>query len=227
MLNRIYELETASYRSSIREAELKESVKQAKFNLRQATIAQVEYGGIRAFVDKLSGKHADKMEALSLEVRKAEAELHSLQRQLEAEKQKLSALQEQRTALPPLEELQTEETKDLWAPLERRYCAEALLPLLTRVEEALGEYGKMLRGEYPILSISDQSAIGAAPIAAAEKCRMLLDRLEAVQVLPEAGFFRSPAAFLAAAARHNQLELAAAAADQTAALKNHLTQSLN
>lgn len=227
MLNRIYELETASYRSSIREAELKESVKQAKFNLRQATIAQVEYGGIRAFVDKLSGKHADKMEALSLEVRKAEAELHSLQRQLEAEKQKLSALQEQRTALPPLEELQTEETKDLWAPLERRYCAEALLPLLTRVEEALGEYRQMLRGEYPILSISDQSAIGAAPIAAAEKCRPLLNRLEAVQDLPEAGFFRSPAAFLAAAARHNQLELAAAAADQTAALKNHLTQSLN
>lgn len=227
MLNRIYELETASYRSSIREAELKESVKQAKFNLRQATIAQVEYGGIRAFVDKLSGKHADKMEALSREVRKAEAELHSLQRQLEAEKQRLSALQEQRTALPPLEELQTEETKDLWAPLERRYCAEALLPLLTRVEEALTEYRKMLRGEYPILSISDQSAIGAAPISAAEECRPLLDRLEAVQDLPEAGFFRSPAAFLAAAARHNQLELAAAAANQTAALKNHLTQFLN
>ncbi len=227
MLNRIYELETANYRSSIREAELKESVKQAKFNLRQATIAQVEYGGIRAFVDRLSGKYADKAEALSREVRKAEAELHSLQRQLEAEKQRLSSLQEQRTALPPLEELQTEETKDLWAPLERRYCAEALLPLLTRVEEALTEYRKMLRGEYPILSISDQSAIGAAPIAAAEKCRMLLDRLEAVQDLPEAGFFRSPAAFLAAAARHNQLELAAAAADQTAALKKHLTQSLN
>ena len=227
MLNRIYELETAIYRSSIREAELKESVKQAKFNLRQATIAQVEYGGIRAFVDKLSGKHADKAEALSREVRKAEAELHSLQRQLEAEKQKLSALQEQRTALPPLEELQTEETKDLWAPLERRYCAEALLPLLTRVEEALTEYRKMLRGEYPILSLSQQSAIGAAPIAAAEECRPLLDRLEAVKDLPEAGFFRSPAAFLAAAARHNQLELAAAAADQTAALKKHLTQSLN
>lgn len=227
MLNRIYELETASYRSSIQEAELKESVKQAKFNLRQATIAQVEYGGIRAFVDRLSGKHADKAEALSREVRKAEAELHSLQRQLEAEKQRLSALQEQRTALPPLEKLQTEETKDLWAPLERRYCAEALLPLLTRVEEALTEYRQMLRGEYPILSISDQSAIGAAPIAAAEKCRPLLDRLEAVQDLPEAGFFRSPAAFLAAAARHNQLELAASAANQTAALKKHLTQFLN
>lgn len=226
MLIRIYELETASYRSSIREAELKKAVKQAKCNLRQATIAQVEYGGIRAFVDRLSGKYADKVEALSREVRKAEAELHSLQRQLEAEKQKLSSLKEQRTALPPLEEVQTEETKDLWAPLERRYCAEALLPLLTPVEDALGEYRQMLRGEYPILSISDQSAIGAAPIAAAEACRPLLDRLTAVQELPEAGFFRSPAAFLAAAAKHNQLDRAVDALDQTILLKQLLTRIL-
>ena len=227
MLNRVYELETDIFRSSQKESALKESVKQAKFNLRQASIAQVEYGGIRAFADRLSGKYADKLETLSREVRKAEAELQSLQRQLEAETQTLSALKEQRTALPPLEELRTEETKDLWAPLERRYCAEALLPLLTPVEEALTEYRQMLRGEYPILSLSQQAAIGAAPIAAAEKCRSLLDRLEAVQELPEAGFFRSPAAFLAAAARHNQLELAAAAADQTASLKKHLTQYRN
>lgn len=227
MLNRVYELETDIFRSSQKESALKDSVKQAKFNLRQASIAQVEYGGIRAFADRLSGKYADKLETLSREVRKAEAELQSLQRQLEAETQTLSALKEQRTALPPLEELRTEETKDLWAPLERRYCAEALLPLLTPVEEALTEYRQMLRGEYPILSLSQQAAIGAAPIAAAEKCRSLLDRLEAVQELPEAGFFRSPAAFLAAAARHNQLELAAAAADQTASLKKHLTQYRN
>ena len=227
MLNRVYELETDIFRSSQKESALKDSVKQAKFNLRQASIAQVEYGGIRAFADRLSGKYADKLETLSREVRKAEAELQSLQRQLEAETQTLSALKEQRTALPPLEELRTEETKDLWAPLERRYCAEALLPLLTPVEEALTEYRQMLRGEYPILSLSQQAAIGAAPIAAAEKCRSLLDRLESVQELPEAGFFRSPAAFLAAAARHNQLELAAAAADQTASLKKHLTQYRN
>jgi len=227
MLNRVYELETNIFRSSQKESALKDSVKQAKFNLRQASVAQVEYGGIRAFADRLSGKYADKVEALSREVRKAEAELQSLQRQLEAETQTLSALKEQRTALPPLEELRTEETKDLWAPLERRCCAEALLPLLTRVEEALTEYRQMLRGEYPVLSLSQQAAIGAAPIAAAEKCRPLLDRLEAVQELPEAGFFRSPAAFLAAAARHNQLELAAAAADQTASLRKHLTQYRN
>ena len=226
MLNRVYELETAIFRSSAKEAELAEALKQAKFGLRQARIAQVEYGGIRAFADKLSGKYADKVELLSRDVRKAEAELSVLESQLEAQRRTLSSLQEQRTSLPPLPQLQTEETKDLWAPLERRYCAECLLPLLDKAEGALTEYRQMLRGEYPILSLSEQSAIGSAPIAAAEKCRVLLERLEAVQELPETGFFRSPAAFLAAAARHNQLERAAEADAQLRKLKAQLTRLL-
>ena len=227
MLNRVYELETAIFRSSQRAAELTDAVKQAKFNHRQTKIAQVEYGGIRAMMDKLSGKHADKLESLSREVRKAESELSTLEQQLKAETQKLSALQEQRAALPPLEQLRTPEAKEIWAPLEIRLCAEILLPLLTRLNDDLTEYRKMLRGEFPMLSVSQQQDIATAPIAAAERCQPLLQRLEAAGAKLEPGdFFQHPAGFLAAAARHNQLNQAAESAAQTSRLTNTLRRYL-
>ena len=221
MLNRVYELETDIFRSSQRETELKEAVKQARFDLRQATIAQVEYSGIRAFLDKLSGKYADKAEEFSREVRKAEAELGILERQLEAENQKLSALKNQRASLPSLEQLRTPENEDLWNSLECHRCARQLLPKLEALEEALEEYRQMLRGEIPLLSISQQQAIGAAPISLGEACSPLLARLEPMGI-SYGDFFRSPAAFLAAAARHNQLERAAAADTQLRKLKAEL-----
>ena len=227
MLNRVYELETAIFRSTARKVELKEAVAQGKYALREAKIAQVEYSGIRAFLDKLSGKYADQAEVLSREVRKAEAQLSALEQQLKAEIQKLSTLQEQRAAFPPLEQLRTPETREIWAPLEIPFCAEAILPLLTQLSEALMEYRKMLRGEFPMLSVSQQQDIATAPIAAAERCQPLLQRLEAAGAdLDPGDFFRCPAGFLAAAARHNQLNQAAESAAQTTRLTNTLRRYL-
>ena len=227
MINRVYELETAIFRSTSRKAELKEAVAQGKYALREAKIAQVEYSGIRAFLDKLSGKYADQAEVFSREVRKAEAELSTLEQQLKAETQKLSALQEQRAALPPLEQLRTLEANEIWAPLEIHLCAEILSPLLTQLDEALTEYRKMLRGEFPMLSVSQQQDIATAPSAAAERCQPLLQRLEAAGPDPESGdFFQHPAGFLAAAARHNQLNQAAESAAQTSRLTNTLRRYL-
>lgn len=226
MLKTVYELEIALLRAQRRSAELKEAVARARFDLREANVAQVEYGGIRALIDKVSGRYADKAEALSRNVRKSEANLQALLRQQEAEQQKLSSLREQRDALPMLEKLRTPENEEAWAAYESRLCAELLIPMLAEVEETLTQYRSMLRGEYPILSIQEQSDITTAPIAAAEACRPLLDRLAAVQNLPESGFFRSPAAFLAAAAKHNQLDRAADAADQTLQFRQNLTQLL-
>ena len=227
MLNRVYELETAIFRSTARTAELKEAVAQGKYALREAKIAQVEYSGIRAFLDKLSGKYTDQAEVFSREVRKAEAQLSTLEQQLKAETQKLSALQEQRAALPPLEQLRTPETKEIWTPLEIHLCAETLSPLLTQLGDALTEYRKMLRGEFPMLSVSQQQDIATAPIAAAERCQPLLQRLEAAGAdLNPGDFFRCPAGFLAAAARHNQLNQAAESAAQTAKLKTALSRYL-
>ena len=85
----------------------------------------------------------------------------------------------------------------------------------------------MLRGEFPMLSVSQQQAIATAPIAAAERCQPLLQRLDTAGANLESGdFFRSPAGFLAAAARHNQLNQAAEAAAQTTRLKKKLSPYL-
>ena len=226
MLSTVYELETSLLRARRRREELKESISQAKYTLREAGIAEVEYSGIAAFFDRLSGKYADKAETLSRQVRTAEAALNALLGQKETEDATVSSLEAQLAALPSLETLRTPETQAQWAPLERKLCAEVLSPLLEKTAEALTQYRSMLRGEFPVLSIEDRTAMATDPITLAEQCRPLLDRLEAVQPLPEIPFFRSPAAFLAAAAKHNQLDRAAAAQSQTEALQN-LAQLLN
>lgn len=219
MLNTVYELETSLLRARRRREELKEALSQARFSLREAGIAEVEYSGITAFFDKLSGKYADKAEALSRQVRTAEAALNALLRQKETEDAAVSSLEAQLAALPSLETLRTPETKAQWAPLERKLCAEVLAPLLEKTAEALTQYRSMLRGEFPVLSIEERTAMATAPITLAEECCPLLDRLEAVQPLPDAPFFRSPAAFLSAAAKHNQLDRAVSAQSQTEALQ--------
>lgn len=225
MLNTVYELETALYRGQLRKKATAESVKQAKYDLRLAEQAQLEYGGsFRSFLDKLSGKQADRAELLSLEVRKADAALKALLRQQEAEAAQLSALREQRSAFPEWDALRTPEKDQQWAALESRLCAEALLPLLEETDAALKEYRTLLRGEFPVLSLERQQAIATAPIARAGQCQPLLQRLQtAMEILgtpaEDSTFFRSPAAFLAAAAKHTQLDRAVAAQAQTAALR--------
>lgn len=219
MLNTVYELETSLLRARRRREELKEALSQARFSLREAGIAEVEYSGITAFFDKLSGKYADKAEALSRQVRTAEAALNALLRQKETEDATVSSLEAQLAALPSLETLRTSETKAQWAPLERKLCAEVLSPLLEKTAEALTQYRSMLRGEFPVLSIEERTAMATAPITLAEECRPLLDRLEETQPLPDAPFFRSPAVFLSAAAKHNQLDRAVSAQSQTEALQ--------
>ena len=81
MINTVYELETSLLRARRRREELKEALSQARFALREARTAEVEYSGITAFFDKLSGKYADKAETLSRQVRTAEAALNALLRQ--------------------------------------------------------------------------------------------------------------------------------------------------
>lgn len=232
MLKQVYELETALLRSQRAEQELSDEFRRAKADLRTARIAHAEYGGsVRAFLDRFSGKKADKEEAMAREVRKAEAELSALQSRLEAETANLSALREQRSRFPAADALRTPENEDQWAELERRFCAEALLPLVEETAAALEEYRQMLRGEFPMLSIDRQQQIGAAPGQSAEECLPLLKRLETAgailrKPMPVPEFFRNPAGFLAAAARHNQLERALAAADETARLRKDVSRLL-
>ena len=225
MLNRVYELETALHRSSLREADLETAVRQAKFDLRTAKQIQAEYGGVRAFLDKLSGKHTDKAESLARQVRKEEAKLHVLLRQQEAERRNMSTLQEQRASLPPLEQLCTPENASLWARPEIAYCAEVLAPLLQKNYDALLEYRALLQGEYPVISVEEQQRISAAPNSCAAQCLPFLHRLqEAMEILGTpldlGGYYSSPEGYLVSvAAKHNRFDRVNAALDQVLALQ--------
>ena len=224
MLNRVYELETALHRSALRASELETAVRQAKFDLRAAQQAQAEYSGIRALLDKLSGKHPDKAEALARQVRKEEAKLHALLRQQKAEQRNMSALQEQRASLPPLEQLRTPENAALWAKPESRYCAEVLLPLLQKNYDALLEYRSLLQGQHPVISVEEQQRISAAPNTCAAQSLPWLTRLrEAMELqgtpLDPGGYYSAPESYLVTAAKHNRFDRVNAALDQILALQ--------
>ena len=224
MLNRVYELETALHRCSLREAELETAVRQAKFDLRTAQQAQAEYSGLRVLLDKLSGKYPEKAETLVRQVRTAEGKLQSLLRQQKAEKQKLSSMQEQRDALPSLQELRTPESEALWAKLESAYCAEVLAPLLQKNHDALLEYRALLQGQYPMISVEEQQRISAAPnTCAAQSLPRLLRLQEAMEVLGTpldlGGYYSAPDSYLVTAAKHNRFDRVNAALDQVHALQ--------
>lgn len=232
MLNEVYQLESELLRIQQSQETLSRQLRQAKYNLRTASAALVEYeGSIRALIHKFTGKHQDRVDQLSREKRLAEAEQNRLLVQQEDANARLDALNTRKAALPSWPSFCEGENRPTWAKLELSLCSQALLPRLDDADSALSLYRQMLRGEIPMLSIGEQQSISAAPIAAVKDQAEWLSRLEnaltvleSTEKIPE--FFQNPAGFLSAAARHNQLERAADAETHILRLrrllKNHL-----
>jgi len=239
-IKQAYALEAQLCSLRLRSRELSETVKQAKYTLRTARAAQVEYGGLSAFLDKLSGKYPDKAESLDREVRRAEAELNSLLRLQEENAAAVSEITDARSVLPARDALkqtalEQPDTARLWATLELRLLAAQLLPLLKKNEANLLEYRSLLRGEYPILSPERQQQISTEPDVWAQQCAPVLEQMQPAlavlgQTLEICPYFRSPAYFLAsAAAQHNRINRAAQALEQvqkTRTQANHLLETL-
>ena len=230
MLENVYSLQKQLQHSSLILEALAEQIPQARFDLQTASRLEIEYrSSFRAFLHKLTGKQEEECARLSREKRLAEGTLNRLIQQRETESDRLETLKEELARLPSWETLSTEENRRQWAERELSLCAQLLLPRLDSLEEAIAEYRRMLRGEIPMLSIAEQQEISATPIRTVEKQKELLLRLKnALEILgnretiPE--FFRNPPGFLAAAARHNQLERAAQAEDQIRQLRKLLSQ---
>ncbi len=71
-----FEAQTRLLRLERRSEQLKETLKQATYDLRCCDNKLLNYqGGVRSFLDKLSGKQEEKLEQLRREVRNAEAAL--------------------------------------------------------------------------------------------------------------------------------------------------------
>jgi len=131
-----FRLETDLLRLERQTEENKAALRQAKFDLREAKVAEAEYrGSFRSFKDKLTGKREETETALRHAVQKAEADLAATQRQKEVLDTQLSGLREQLAQLPEWEALN--DGSPLWCRLEALYCMEVLSPMLEANHELL------------------------------------------------------------------------------------------
>ena len=218
------------------ERQIREShatLRQARYSLREAKAAQLEYrGSLKHFRDKLTGKQEATETALRHAVEKAEAALASAQQEKEALETRLAELKSNPAALPDWESLRDGST--LWYRLEALYCAEALIPLLEETRQALLERRKMTTGANPgkIYTYPEQAEISSAPESAAARCGIWTDRLtcalEALELpIPSQSFFEDPSYFLNSATQYTRLNRLNDAIGQTEALQRLLPDLQN
>lgn len=215
-----YHLQSALNRQRQTLLETEEKLPGAKYELRTARQAQTEYeSSLRFFLDGLTGRREEKMEAISRQLRQAEAEQETLLRLTASLKQDCGELSRELEQLPSPEELKAAaleqvETRQLWAKLEAALCAGQLLPLLENLDAALEDYRGQLRGDRmgQIVGPEELHAIGTAHLIPARQCAPLLRRLqEALRFLEESlepgGYLENPEGYIvSAAARHNRID---------------------
>ena len=226
MIRQIYEARISLLELERREAAAKDALARAKYDLRSAKAAQLEYGGLTKLLDKLSGRCADREEDLSRDVRRAEDALAAAVREAEDTARNLAAVRERISRLPDPASLENTPEK---CALEAKLCIRAALPLLAENEQALIACRDLLQGRRAgeILTIEERVRIQSAPDQTGEACSPWLTTLEAdlkiLQIpfeLPD--YYRFPTAYLIAASdpvRRDKINLALNAA---AHLQNRL-----
>lgn len=216
-------------------AETEATLRQAKFDLREAKVAQAEYAGtFRSFRDKLTGKKEAAETDLRHAVEKAEATLASAQREYDALTSQLSEGKEQLSTLPDW--ASRNDGSREWYRLEARYCAEMLIPLLDITHELLLERRAQFNGTHAgqIKTRMELADIYSAPESAGEACKNLLLRLKAaldgLGIPMEIGsYFEAPTAFLSSATQYTRMDRLNTAISQTETMRNllpHLQKQL-
>lgn len=224
-----FQLEIGLLRVERQVEEAKAALRQAKFDLREAKVAQSEYAGsFRSFRDKLKGQREETETALRHAVQKAETALPSAQWQKEQLDAQLSQLKEQSAALPDWESLN--DGSEEWHRLEARYCAEVLVPLLEATRELLVERRNQFNGSNAgqIKTRYALADIYSAPEAAGEACRPYLLRLKAALdklgiALELGSYFDAPTAFLSQATKYTRMDRINRAISQTEALQRQMS----
>lgn len=227
-----FDLDLALLRSS-RAKEVAEAVlRQAKHDLHEAKMAQVEYrGSFKHFRDKLTGKQEEAETALRHAVRKAESDFAAAQRELPAKQDQISALEDALSQLPPWDTLRSPETDALWCRLEALYCIETLVLLLEFNQllllERRNQFNGANAGEFK--TQLELASIYSAPEAAGEDCRVYILRLktatDGLGIPFEPGsYFDAPTAFLSSATQYTRMDRINSAITQTEALQRQFSK---
>lgn len=188
--------------------QLERDVPRKTYELREAKVAEAEYeSGLRFFLDKLSGKHQEKQEALSKTVREANAALEYSRRQLESAKNALETLEREASALPTREALyESYPDLDYLKQQDTLYAADRMVRLLRENEKHLLEardWAENRNAEFkPLGTQYDKSvALQRGADCAREICRLLNRICENGFALDVHPYFEAPDGFIAGAAR--------------------------
>lgn len=201
--------------------ETKAAIRQAKYDLRQANVAQAEYSGsFRSFKDRLTGRREQTETELRHAVQNAEAALTSAQHQKETLDARLTEIKQALAAAPVWDSLNDGSTD--WYRLEARYCTEVLDPLLKANRELLVERRNQFNGSYAgeLKTRQDLAEIYSAPEVAGEACKPYLLRLKAALDKLDIPFelhsyFDAPTAFLSSATKYTRMDRINEAISQT------------
>ena len=231
MIQQRFDLDFALLQATRRKAQTQAALRQAKYDLREAQIAQTEYSGsFKSFRDKLTGKREATETQLRHDVQRAETALVTAQQELDNVNQKLPRLEDALSQLPAWESLKPQD-EPLWQRLEARYCIEVLIPLLEITHQLLTERRAQFNGTYAgqLKSLQDLADIYSAPEAAAEGCKPYLLRLESALAFLEipfslGSFFINPTVFLSEATKFTQMDRINTAIGQTEKLQRLLSQ---
>lgn len=223
-----YQLKTDLLHLEQQAEETAASLRQAKFDLREAKAAEINYrGSFRSFRDKLTGKQEASETALRHAVQKAEADLASAQRQKEFLASRLSGLKEQLSSLPDWESLNDGSTQ--WYRLEALYCMQVLEPLVEANRDLLLERRSQFNGGNAgqIKTRQTLAEIYSAPEAAGEACKPYVLRLKAALDALDIAFsfhdyWENPTAFLSSATQYTRMDRINTAIAQVEAMQRQL-----
>lgn len=210
--------------------ETEAALRQAKFDLREAKVAQTEYAGsFKSFRDKLTGSREEAASALRHAVQKAEADLASAQRECDTSSAELSEVRKQLSLLPDWASRNNGSRE--WHRLEALYCTQRLQPHLVITHQLLLTRRAQFNGTHAgeIKSRMELSDIYSAPEAAGEDCRTLLLRLkkalDGLEIPFEiSSFFEAPTAFLSSATQFTRMDRINTAIAQAEAMQKLIPQ---
>lgn len=190
-----WSLKTELFHLERQTEQLKQALSQAKYDLRTAKAALLEYSGsFRAFLDKLSGKQEQRLFGLNRDQKRAESRLAETGRELGDASRKLEETRAILDTLPPAPDPKG----------EARYCIACLTVLLPEAEQALTESRTLMQNATPgkMYTRQEWQELYSEGDRRARLCADALKQLEAALHTLQIPFslpncYRDPVAYLA------------------------------
>ena len=212
-----YQLEKQLLSLQHRADEVQEELPRCKYRLRQCQEALWGYEafGLKSLVDKLRGNWEEKHETLQRQLRSAEAEVASRQRETEAIQAQRQQLQQSLTRLNLPEDVlevicQLEQPRqERMLQLEARLCAEKLIPILEENGRSLELAQQWARPHNQLESVPGMTLATLLSQAdeLAKEAMGLLERIADCGILLDIHpYFTNPAGYINGVTQFNRLD---------------------